>query len=323
MGIRRNVRNGLDKVIGEERTRALARSERKARRRLATALAPEPAPRPPKKRRPPQARPSTPKPRSRWLPSDPFVPHPAPTMSRHQLLAELHARLTPRTYLEIGVNTGASLALSRVPSIGVDPAFRVDHELECDVQLVRSTSDDFFAREAPLAHLGGRPVDLAFIDGMHLSEYALRDFLNTERLMAPTGIAVLDDMLPRNALEASRERRTSQWAGDVYKVAEVLRRNRPDLVTLLVNTEPTGTVVVAGLDPASAVMDAVYEAELAFCLAADPQVVPQDYLDRSSAVDASRLVELDVWHELAKRREDVGADLDDLWDRLRGLPTGG
>lgn len=62
-------------------------------------------------------------------------------MNRHQLLAELHACLRPRNYLEIGVNDGQSLRLSRVPTIAVDPAFRITSALRCDLHLVRATID--------------------------------------------------------------------------------------------------------------------------------------------------------------------------------------
>lgn len=320
MTIRSRIRTGLESVVGKKRTRAVVRAERRARRRLAAAIAPPAAARRKKAagKKPARKKPAGPA----WMPSDPFTPHPAPAMSRHELLAGLHERLQPRAYLEIGVRNGESLALSSTRSIGVDPAFNVDREIQADVQLVRTTSDEFFARADPLAHFSGAPVDLAFIDGMHLSEFALRDFLNTEPHMARTGVVVLDDMLPRNALEAARDRLTSSWAGDVYKVAEILRRNRPDLLVLLVNTSPTGTVVIVGLDPARAFDDAVYETELAYCLAPDPQVVPLSYQDRSAAVSAADLLGSDVWQELAKRRSDADAGLDDLWQRLRALPTG-
>ena len=39
-------------------------------------------------------------------------------------------------------------------------------------------------------------MDLAFVDGMHLAEYALRDVLAVERFTLPTSVIVLDDMLP-------------------------------------------------------------------------------------------------------------------------------
>jgi hypothetical protein len=88
-------------------------------------------------------------------------------VERHELLTALHARLHPRNYLEIGIDTGVSLALSKVPSIGIDPAFAVVSELDGDVQLVRATSDDYFRRNDPTERFGGDPLDLAFIDGMH------------------------------------------------------------------------------------------------------------------------------------------------------------
>ena len=46
-------------------------------------------------------------------------------MDRHGFLRQLHRVYKPRNYLEIGVNDGRSLALSRVPSYRVDPAFKV------------------------------------------------------------------------------------------------------------------------------------------------------------------------------------------------------
>ena len=102
-------------------------------------------------------------------------------MRRHDLLAELHRLLDPRSYLEIGVNVGSSLTLSRTRSIGIDPYYTVEKEILCDVHLVRTSSDEFFAREHPLAHFDEPLIDLAFIDGMHLAEYAFRDFVNVER----------------------------------------------------------------------------------------------------------------------------------------------
>ena len=76
--------------------------------------------------------------------------------------------------------------------------------MQCDLKLVRETSDEFFASVDPFAHFGGQPFDLAFIDGMHLAEYALRDFINTERHAHPASVIVLDDMLPGITVEAAR-----------------------------------------------------------------------------------------------------------------------
>jgi hypothetical protein len=202
----------------------------------------------------------------------------------------------------------------------VDPVFKIDNPIHCDVQLIKATSDDFFAGDAPLAHFDGVPVDLAFIDGMHLSEFALRDFINIEPFMADTGVVVLDDVLPRNGLEAARDRKTEPWTGDVYKVVEILRRRRPDLVVLLINTEPTGTAVVLGVDQASTVLKKAYPDEEPYLLRPDPQTPPQEYLDRSIAVEPDLLLQSPAWEQLVAIRESGdSADLSPLWAELRRL----
>jgi hypothetical protein len=266
-------------------------------------------------------------------------------MQRHAFLRELHRRLRPRNYLEIGVNDGRSLTLSRVPSIGVDPAFKVTSPLRCDLHLVKATSDDFFARPDPIQHVrsarnpirnvrrgrpildawrGGTTLDLAFIDGMHLAEFALRDFLNVERFSRWSTVIVLDDMLPRNIDEAARERHTKDWAGDVFKVVDVLERHRPDLTVLTVDTEPTGVAVVVGADPASSVLRDRLDTLTAELTTPDPQPVPDHVLDRTRSVDPERLLESDVWGQLARSRQATRGRYGSISRRLLALRgTGG
>ena len=226
-------------------------------------------------------------------------------MRRHDVLAGLHDQLRPRTYLELGVSTGNSMSLSRARSIGVDPAFTVKREVRCDLQLVRSSSDEFFARPGPLAHFGGVPVDLAFVDGMHLAEYALRDVINVARHAHPATVVVLDDMLPRNHDEASRDRRRGHgaWAGDVFKVLDVLRSTAPELTVIEVDTAPTGVAVVLGLEAAHEALLAAYDDVLPGLLEPDPQHVPERVLQRSEARDPAGLLASGLWSELATLRD--------------------
>jgi len=335
MGIRSTVGSMLESVVGRERTNRIRLAERRARNALARRLAMEEprkaAAKKPAARKPaakPAAAPAAPKPRparkpSGWQPPDPFVPHPEPRMTRHELLEGLHKKTRPRTYLEIGIRTGRSMVLSRCRSIGVDPLFKIDNPIHCDVQLIKATSDDFFAGDQPLAHFEGVPVDLAFIDGMHLSDFALRDFINIEPFMADTGVVVLDDVLPRNGLEAARDRKTEPWTGDVYKVIEILRRRRPDLVVLLVNTAPTGTAAVVGVDQTSTVLREVYGEEEPYLLRPDPQAPPQEYMDRSIAIEPDVLLESLLWEQLVERRESgATSDLNTFWNELRQLERG-
>ena len=330
MGIRSMVGTMLESTIGRERTNRIRRAERRARNALAKRLAVEEPKKPVAKQKPapkPPAPPTAHKPRpvpkpSPWQPPDPFVPHPEPRMTRHELLEGLHKKTRPRTYLEIGIRTGRSMVLSRCRSIGVDPLFKIDNPIHCDVQLIKATSDEFFAGDEPLAHFNGVPVDLAFIDGMHLSDFALRDFIHIEPFMADTGVVVLDDVLPRNGLEAARDRKTEPWTGDVYKVVEILRRRRPDLVVLIVNTAPTGTAVVLGVDQASAVLKDAYAQEEPYLLQPDPQTPPLEYLDRSIAIEPDALLESPVWEEIVSVRDSgASAHLVELWDQMRALQT--
>ena len=244
-------------------------------------------------------------------------------MTRHELLRRLHALARPRNYLEIGVDQGRSLSLSRVPSVGVDPAFKITAQQRCDLHLVRATSDDFFARSDPINHLRGgrnplrnlrrgRPlfghyigrtiVDLAFIDGLHLAEFALRDFMNVERFAHWGSLIVLDDVLPRNVEEAARERATSDWAGDVYKLIGVLRRYRPDLTAVPLDTEPTGLLVVLGADPASRVLHDHYDDIARDLVVPDPQPVPAAILERHEALAPETFLGAAFWPALIRAR---------------------
>jgi hypothetical protein len=256
-----------------------------------------------------------------WREPDPFADFPKPTMNARAMFAGLHRVFRPRTYTEIGVSKGGSLARSRTKSIGVDPAFAITAELNCDVRLFRVTSDDFFASPDAFAHFDGVPVDFAYIDGMHLSEFALRDFTNMEKRMARSGVVALDDMLPRNPLEAARDRRTGPWAGDVYKLHRVLETYRPDLILVPVNVHPTGTYLVFGLDPGSTVLDDHYDEIEANLLTPDPQVVAQGWLERRSAVDPKALLQLGVWERLIELREGDPSpeELAPLWERIASL----
>jgi len=227
-------------------------------------------------------------------------------MRRHELLRCLHEVLQPRTYFEIGVRNGLSLQLSRAPSVAVDPFYNLTNEVRCDLHLVRTTSDEFFAREHPFAHFDEPIVDLGFIDGMHLSEFALRDFINVEKYCHAGSVVVFDDMLPRNVVEAGRGRvgpaRHGAWTGDVYKIVDTLRTLRPDLVVLEVDTLPTGTLVVMNTDPSSRVLDDAYDDLVADYVVPDPQYVPDATLQRSRALAGETLLSSPVWAEIRRLR---------------------
>jgi hypothetical protein len=171
-----------------------------------------------------------------------------PGPAYYQVLRWIHRILEPANYVEIGVHKGISLnqALDGTPCIGIDPAPDIDGE-NPDATIYELPSDDFFERH-DLKELLGEPVELAFIDGLHLFEQVLRDFVNLERYSTEKTVVLLHDCLPLDAVTASRERTTDFYSGDVWKATLALRRERPDLDMVIVRTAPTGLCIVKGLD---------------------------------------------------------------------------
>jgi hypothetical protein len=100
-----------------------------------------------------------------------------------EFLRLLATRLSPRSYLEIGTRTGASLAQVKCDAICVDPRFEFGSRPAMGRKrtfLYQMTSDEFFAKNDPRA-VFPRGIDLAFLDGLHRFEYLIRDFVGTER----------------------------------------------------------------------------------------------------------------------------------------------
>lgn len=184
------------------------------------------------------------------------------------VLREIHEKLKPTSYFEIGTLNGETLKLARCKSVAVDPAFQIQSDVIGEkpaCNLYQSTSDAFFARNDVEKILGER-IAFAFLDGMHLFEFLLRDFINTEKHCWPNSIIALHDCVPLNAEMASRERimdgpderYRNWWTGDVWKVVRILRAYRPDLRVAVFDAPPTGLVLVTGLDPTSDVLGRAY-----------------------------------------------------------------
>ncbi len=187
-------------------------------------------------------------------------------------LSRIHAKTKPHTYLEIGTLFGQTLALSRCRSVAVDPAFRISEPIPGAMPslfLFQGTSDEFFENIDPKAVLGG-PIDLAYLDGMHLFEFLLRDFMNTEHHCHSGSMVILHDCMPLD-LEMTRrnmEEVTSRpnarypgwWTGDVWKTADILMRHRPDLDIIALDAPPTGLIIIRNLDPESKVLKLRYQA---------------------------------------------------------------
>jgi hypothetical protein len=173
------------------------------------------------------------------------------------LLRKFHDWLRPKNYIEIGVNIGDSIALARFPTVavGIDPTPRLLGVPRTMCKLFPLTSDAYFDERDVRADIEADTVELALIDGLHIFEQVLRDFINIERISNSKTIVLLHDCLVIDELTAERERKTKElWTGDVWKIISCLREFRPDLNVLVIPTAPTGLGVVTRLDPKSTVL---------------------------------------------------------------------
>ena len=180
-----------------------------------------------------------------------------PTRLGHaELLALLKHAIRPRVYLEIGVEVGATLLSEPQPAtvIGIDPVVRPHLKAmrRPGLSIFEMTSDDFFASVDVQRLTFGQPIDLAFVDGMHLFEFALRDVLNIERHSDRSTLICVHDVNAQTAERAARVQKPGAWMGDVYKIVPILRRHRPDLAMLLVeDIPPSGMLLITNCDPSA------------------------------------------------------------------------
>ena len=173
-----------------------------------------------------------------------------------RVLARIHEYLKPATYLEIGIDQGQCFELFRPETLalGVDPNPRMRTPLGPRQRVFAQTSDEFFEQCDVISELGGKTLDLAFIDGMHQFEFALRDFINVEKHCSPDSIILIHDVYPMDAMSAARERASWFWSGDIWRLILILHKYRPDLTVNVIGARPTGLALVQNLDPHSRVL---------------------------------------------------------------------
>jgi hypothetical protein len=171
----------------------------------------------------------------------------------YAVLHWIHQILRPETYIEIGVRQGDSLrvALPQSLCIAIDPIPALEALLSPKVRIFRLTSDSFFESYDLAEVLGAPYFSLSFIDGLHLFEQALRDFIHLERFASRKSIIMLHDCMPLDRITSDRTRSTHFYSGDVWKLAMCLKIHRRDLRVVMVRTPPTGLCLVSHLDPGS------------------------------------------------------------------------
>ena len=170
-----------------------------------------------------------------------------------EVISEINQHRNAAWYLEIGSRTGSSLAHMSCNFIAVDPEFKIENPVMASAQMMhffQTSSDDFFASNF-LSRNEITP-DVAFVDGLHFFEYALRDFMNCEAAMRKDGVIAIHDVCPFGydmaTRDISRTERSLPWTGDVWKLILVLLDLRPDLELHMLNCRKTGLALITSLD---------------------------------------------------------------------------
>jgi len=192
---------------------------------------------------------------------------PRPLVQRHtgiryvEFIKFLAQQKAPSSYLEVGTRNGESVAQVDCDAICVDPNFNLNQDVVKKRQLsllFQMTSDKFFA-DYDVRHFFPNGIDLAFLDGLHLFEFLLRDFMNTEKYCDKDSVILMHDCLPFSPDITGRVQRIGAWTGDVWKVLPILKRYRPDVKVVFFDCPPTGLVACTNLDPKSSVLADAYD----------------------------------------------------------------
>lgn len=182
-------------------------------------------------------------------------------MTRIEVLNAIIDKKKVTNYLEIGVNRGKCLfnIMGAKKRYAVDPFFNFStwkkiraiiknfHNLKN--KYFEVTSDEFFKKNAK--QLKNNPIDLAFIDGLHTYQQALKDTLNTLQYSNSDGVVLLHDCnpldelaaYPANSIDDARKDLQDNpnwkniWNGDVWKTIVHIRKNHPELTAFVLDTD--------------------------------------------------------------------------------------
>ena len=188
---------------------------------------------------------------------------PADGISYGSFFQELHRQVAFDWYMEVGCRSGQIFALAPGKTIAVDPFFQVERNVigaKPALHIFQQTSDDFFA--GGFLRRNDIRLSVSFLDGLHLFEFLLRDFMNTEAQSQAEGVILMHDCSPYDHEMTVRDwtgKDGKAWTGDVWKLIPILQEHRPDLKVQVFDCDSTGLVAVSNLDPSSRVLQDRYD----------------------------------------------------------------
>jgi len=131
-----------------------------------------------------------------------------------------------KMYLEIGLDQPKNC----FDLVQCEEKYSIDPKTGSGKNHFRMTSDDFFAANKMF-------FDIIFIDGMHLADYASRDIKNGLNCLNRNGTIIVHDCNPKNEIEASPNRTTRRWNGNVWQAFAYYRTQRTDLIMYTVDAD--------------------------------------------------------------------------------------
>ena len=240
-----------------------------------------------------------------------FVP--ATNLHYVKFLRELHEKVLFDWYMEVGCRSGASIAPVRGKTIGVDPFFQVNLNAigqKPALHFFQEKSDVFF--QSGFLRRADIKLSLTFLDGMHLIEYLLRDFCNTEANSTRSSVIMIHDCCPYDHGMTTRDLTIIDdlprkiWTGDVWKIIPILQKYRPDLLITVLDCANTGLVMVSNLSPESTVLKEQSQEILAEFLNLDLQAFgAAKFFGSFKFTDARKFLNdnTDFWKDLAMAKE--------------------
>lgn len=159
--------------------------------------------------------------------------------ARSRRVNELGRLVDFRSYLEIGVATGATFFEVDVDrKVGVDPRFRFDVKAQPDPRATfhTLTSNDYFIGPG-----FGETFDVMFVDGLHTFEQTLTDFHAALLMSHSKSVILVDDTVPNDVFSAVPSQKIAfkyraktgnkslVWHGDVYKLVVYIHDFMPML----------------------------------------------------------------------------------------------
>jgi hypothetical protein len=153
-------------------------------------------------------------------------------------------------YLEIGIAHGytfEAIEIKNKTAVDPFPKCRIRKNENNNSRILAITSNKFFESRS-LEEL----FNIIFIDGLHTFEQTYIDIINSLNVLSPSGIIILDDVVPGDkysalpSIELCRKLRIENgeqletWSGDVFKSLCMLKTMHPylEIVTIISPNHP-------------------------------------------------------------------------------------